>query len=135
MKKWMYAVCMVAVISGALLLTGCGKKQPVEATISFAQCRTKEHYDGSERGKTILYYYDNGKEVSIYFSGNLNSNFVSLRKYFVDKELYELEKKSSKWDRTNDSDLVLYKRTAVTFEDKDAFYDQIENSPVYTLVK
>ena len=135
MKKMglILGLCMVIVFS--CLLAGCGEKPPEEPTISASYCLGKESYEKSVRGKSILYYYANGSEVVIYYSNKLKNGYVSCRRYFATKSAYELERDSGNWDKAVDAEKMLLKKRAVSFSDMDAFYDEIENSLTYTMVK
>ncbi len=135
MKKVFVVLCMLGVFCALFALTGCLNRPPEEKTISINAVLKDGDFPKSKKGETLCYYYDNGKEISVYYTYFANSGCMHLKKYFADRETYELEKQAGGWDRSIDSALMLMKENAVTYSDPDAFFDQIENSSMYQMYK
>ncbi len=138
MKKIIYTIMMIFILLSSLILTGCSgdtnvQEAPDESTV--LSCMKNDSINKSVQGTNLTYYYIGPDDISIYYVTSWKNGVVSLKKYFWNKEQYDLQKAFYSDAKLNDKALTIYVREYTVVEDMDAYWTEIENSPTYTIVK
>ena len=138
MRRFMYKLIILCFIP-VVLLTGCGEKEveePVTKPFSVSYFIKENDIEKSEKGKKLTYYYVSDGEITIYFVTNWNKGVISMRRFFTDKDKYDLQKSvAPAKSKCNDEELSIYIKEYNTVSDMDAFWDEIENSMIYKMYK
>lgn len=137
MKKIISVIALVIIISMSLILTGCKEDKKVEEVNTFTveYCIKDASIPKSVKGTNLTYYYIGPDDISIYYSTSWKKGVISLRKYFKDKENYELQKTMYDYTRCDDTKLSIYVKDYSRVDDMDSYWTQIENSGTYTIVQ
>ncbi len=135
MRKFFKLIFIVMMIVASLSLTACLRHKEEAPQLSLADCISKSGYKASNKGENILYYYATPTEVSLYYCNNWKSGRIECKRYFLDKETYELEKSLAKADRYKDEELWFSIKNYKVVDNMDTYWDEIETSSVYTIVK
>ena len=127
--------CIIVMVIASLSMTACLKKQDEEPKLVLADCIADSGFERSVKGEKMLYYYATPNEIALYYCSGWKSGRISCRKYFLDKDTYELEKSLADVYRFKDEKLTFLVKEYKVVEDMDAYWDEIEASSIYTIVK
>lgn len=136
MKKIISIIALVIILSMSFILTGCEEEKKEEVnTFTVEYCMKDAGISKSVQGTNLTYYYIGPDDISIYYVTSWKRGVVSLRKYFSDKDKYELQKTMYDVTRCDDQKLSIYVKDYIKVDDMDAYWTEIENSSTYTIVK
>lgn len=127
-------LCLLLI--STLVLGGCMTKdeEPVN-TLTVEACMKDANIPKSVQGDKLTYYYKGADELNLYHVSNWGNGVVTLRKYFVNQEKYEVQKGIYKNSVPNDKKMMIYVEQYDVVSDMDAFWSEIENSSTYIMVK
>lgn len=135
MKK-LLSVFLILVICISTLV-GCETEVVEEETntISVEKCMKNDNILKSEKGNNLTYYYKDADSLSIYYVTNWKNPKLSVKRYYTNKEAYELRKKLETEAKCNDSERKISHNNYEQIDDMDAYWDEISNSSLYTIVE
>lgn len=134
MKKFM----LIVLLSFVFLLGGCtSNKTPVEDpnAVTLSGCLEDVGAGASVKGENLTYYYVSQDEISLYYSKNWKKGIISWKRFFVNEEQYNLQKSLYPDAVCKDAQKTILIKEYIKVDDMDAYWDSIENSSVYTMVK
>lgn len=137
MKKMISCILLVIMVSVFCILAGCTgeQEQIINNTLTVEACMKDAGVSKSVQGTNLVYYYKGPEELSLYYVNSWNSGVVSLKRYYVSAEKYNIEKTLYTNARCDDRNLTIQVGEYSRVEDMDAYWTQIENSSTYTIVK
>lgn len=135
MNRLLKIIFVAIIIVASLSLSGCFNNVEEEPKLVVSECIKDSKFEKSEKGKTLLYYYATPTEVSLYYCNGWKGGKISCKKYFLNKDTYEIEKNLVKADKTSDKELTIYIKEYQVVNNMDAYWDEIEASSIYTIVK
>lgn len=131
MKKVGYLFLCFAMMISSLTLTACFRKKEVVRVISVSACLNESGFSRSKKGSCLTYYHNTNDEITIYSLRSWRTGVVSCKKYFIDRDLYLLEKDSYSWDKAKPDEYMLYKKEYERVDNPDALWEEIHNSDYY----
>lgn len=137
MRKVLKILTLVIAIIGMITLTGCTTETTEEETnvLSLAVCMQDAGLEKSEFGKNLTYYYMGPDDISLYYVKNWKTGKVVLKRYFATEEQYNVQKGLYPDAKANDKKLLLTIDDFMTVENMDTYWNEIENSTTYLIVK
>lgn len=137
MNKILKMLILTISIIAMITLTGCTSNEVAEETnpLSVSACMQEAGVNKSEYGKNLTYYYKGPDDIALYYVKNWNNGEVTLRRYFATEEQYNVQKNLYPDAKTNDNKLFFTLNKYMKVEDMDTFWNEIENSTTYTIVK
>lgn len=139
MKIVIYSVIITVILAMTLILTGCSDNnvEPVIVnTVDVGTCMFDVGANNSVKGECLTYYYRGPEDLTLYYTTNWNKGFISMKKYYVTQEKYLIEKPLyPNATRVNDTELTIQVQDYMKVEDMDAYWNQIETSSTYVMVK